>query len=65
MRGRLLIASSLCVALTSAAMADVGVGDKAPNISAGAWWNLPKGVSRISLKDLRGQVVLLDFWATW
>jgi hypothetical protein len=46
-------------------MGDVGVGDKAPKLTAGSWFNLPQGMSRIRSKDLEGQVILLDFWATW
>ncbi len=65
MRRALVLGSSLCLLLSTGALADVGVGDKAPKLSAGSWFNLPQGMSRISMKDLKGQVVLLDFWATW
>lgn len=65
MISRFLLASSLCAMFAPAALAGVNVGDQAPKINAEAWSNLPRGTSRISLKQLRGRVVLLDFWATW
>ncbi len=49
-------------AITDADGADVGlrVGQRAPDFSAPT---LDGG--RIALSDLRGEVVLLNFWATW
>ena len=40
-------------------------GDKAPEIKAGAWMNLPEGMKSLSPGDLKGRVVMIDFWATW
>lgn len=62
---RFLLASCLCLGMASGATAGVKVGDTAPPFSAGSWTNLPKGMTSVSLKDLEGRVVLLDFWATW
>ena len=41
------------------------VGDKAPGIKAAAWMNLPEGVKTLSAGDLKGRVVMVEFWATW
>lgn len=38
----------------------VQVGDKAPDFTVGMFDG-----SRVTLSDLRGKVVLLNFWATW
>lgn len=47
------------------ASADLQVGDRAPGLSAGKWFNLPKGVKQLQRKHLQGQVVVVEFWATW
>jgi hypothetical protein len=47
----------------SAVAAGVEVGQEAPDIEFAEWRNFPEGAS--SLADLRGRVVLLDFWRTW
>lgn len=41
----------------------VSVGMEAPDFEFVEWRNFPEGAS--SLADLRGRVVLLDFWRTW
>lgn len=61
-----LLAGATTLALAPlGAQAAISVGDKAPEISAGAWYNLPEGLSKVSLKNLKGKIVVLDFWATW
>lgn len=39
------------------------VGEKAPEINAKEWLNTIGPAP--SLKNLRGQAVLIEFWATW
>lgn len=46
--------------LASTQMATVGIGDKAPDIAM----RDPQGTIR-KLSDLKGQIVLIDFWASW
>lgn len=42
---------------------ELDVIGKAPDlIPGGQWFNLPDGVSSYQLTDLRGKVVLIDFW---
>lgn len=57
----LLFSSVICVALAAPAMA-LKVGDKAPEIHGNKWFN-SKGP--VSMAKLKGQIVLIDFWATW
>jgi len=46
--------------VVEAQMATLGIGDKAPEITM----KDPQGNVR-KLSDLRGKVVLIDFWASW
>lgn len=59
-----LLCGALTFAVAGSAMA-VEVGDDAPEIDPGTWYNLPKGMKTIKAKDLKGQIVLVEFWATW
>src|SRR5580658_7697290 len=40
-------------------------GKDAPDISFSMVANAPAGGANVSMSDLRGRAVLLDFWATW
>ena len=37
-------------------------GKEAPSFAVEKWFNQPDGSS---IADLRGKVILLEFWATW
>lgn len=39
------------------------VGSEAPEVKAAEWFNNIGGAP--SLESLRGQTVLIEFWATW
>ncbi len=64
---RMTIAAALIASLASMpAFADgPNVGDRAPAIKAPTWENLPKGMSTLKASDLKGRIIMLDFWATW
>jgi cytochrome c biogenesis protein CcmG/thiol:disulfide interchange protein DsbE len=40
-------------------------GKDAPDLSLSFVANAPEGAAKVSLSELRGRAVLLDFWATW
>ncbi|OWY70883.1 hypothetical protein B7486_14890 [cyanobacterium TDX16] len=65
MRRHLLLTSILAAGLASPATAGVKIGDEAPAISAGSWFNLPKGIESLTPAHLKGQIVMVEFWATW
>lgn len=65
MSRHLLMMGAVCVGLTGWASAAPKVGESAPQIGAAHWWNLPAGMKRVGLPDLKGQIVMLEFWATW
>mgnify|MGYP006279453315 CR=1 FL=1 len=56
-----LIVAALIAAMATTAFANVQVGDIAPEISAESWLN----TEPLSLADLRGEIVVVEFWATW
>lgn len=58
----LLSVPLLALATGPAVGQSIEVGDKVPEIDAVKWYNV-KG--DVSMKNLRGKVVLVDFWATW
>lgn len=53
-----------CAAMTTAYAAQGDKGTPAPEFGGTKFFNAPAG-AKISLADLRGKVVLIDFWATW
>jgi hypothetical protein len=65
-RAAILIALGVLQA-TSPVLAGPGVkvGEKAPEVSAPSWLNLPKGLTTISSEELKGKVLFVEFWATW
>jgi hypothetical protein len=63
--GRYVLAGLLTAALAPLVGAAPEVGERAPRITAAKWWNLPKGMKKIEMGDLKGRVVLVEFWATW
>src|SRR5947208_3131731 len=61
MRHRRFLVPGL-IALAAAPALGLDVGDAAPPIEASKWYN-SKGP--VSMTNLRGRVVVIDFWATW
>ena len=51
--------------LGSPAAAQTEVGDKAPEWDAEQWFNLPPGMKSLKPADVLGQIVVVEFWATW
>lgn len=60
-----LIAIALALSTAAPAAAGVKLGDKAPPVGAGVWYNLPKGVDVLAASHLAGRIVMVEFWATW
>jgi len=56
----LRISLLVCFALVPSA----SIAEQAPELSVSQWLQAPDGFTGRS-KDLRGKVVVLDFWATW
>lgn len=59
----LLVAAGIACGFASAPRGGASVGQEAPDFEITEWRNFPEGAS--TLADLRGRVVLLDFWRTW
>jgi len=60
---RVLLSCLVAVcALVGAAGAAPSVGARPPALSVASWHNTPRP---LSLEQLRGHVVLLDFWGVW
>jgi thiol-disulfide isomerase/thioredoxin len=64
MQARLLLAIVVIAVATTPLLA-VEVGDKAPEIKASDWYNLPSGMKTLKPAQLSGQIVMVEFWATW
>ena len=65
MTRKALLLMVLLGGVASPALAGVKVGDQAPAINAGDWSNLPRGLKTLPQEYLKGQIVMLEFWATW
>ncbi len=67
MKTKLVVVVSSCLfALAGGqALAQPQVGQKAPEVNVGEWFNLPGGMKSVQAKDLKGQIVMVEFWATW
>jgi len=65
MRTRMWGLVGMLAIAASPALAAPGVGDKTPKIGAGGWLNLPEGLKSLTMDELKGRVVMVEFWATW
>jgi len=65
MTRQMMLLSGVVALIVTPALGAPNVGDKAPKISADEWYNLPRGVKSIKQSHLDGQIVMLEFWATW
>lgn len=59
----LLVAAGLACSMAYSPRGGGDVGQEAPDFEISEWRNFPEGAS--TLADLRGRVVLIDFWRTW
>jgi thiol-disulfide isomerase/thioredoxin len=64
MQARMLVVIGI-LALAAAPVMALEVGDKAPEVKASDWYNLPGGLKSLKPSHLSGQIVLVEFWATW
>ncbi len=58
----LLISVLLLLSLSISAFPELNPGSPAPEIYAADWLNTDE---QVSLADLKGKVIVLEFWATW
>lgn len=65
MRSSGLINLAMVLATAAPSAAGVKLGDKAPPVNAGVWYNLPAGVDALAASHLAGRIVMVEFWATW
>ena len=62
---RRAICAAAILAVAAPAYGQVATGTKAPDITAGVWYNLPGGLKKLTTADLKGSIVMVEFWATW
>lgn len=60
---RTILVAVLALATALTAMGAPKVGDQAPEINAVKWMNSTG--DKVSLADLKGKIVVVEFWATW
>lgn len=65
MRKQSLWAACFVVVATTMAHADLNVGDTAPKLTVDRWYNLPTGMKGLKQSDLKGKILMVEFWATW
>lgn len=65
MKRRILLAAGVFSICLSPAFGHVPVGASVPEINAGDWYNLPGQMKTLSLADLKGRIVMVEFWGTW
>lgn len=58
---RFLATALLLAGMAPMASSQVWVGADAPEIEVKQWFNIEEA----SISELRGQVIMLEFWATW
>ncbi len=61
----LALLTVVVAAADGAVVAEPAIGSVAPEFGGTRFYNLPAGVTKVTLADERGRVVLIDFWATW
>jgi thiol-disulfide isomerase/thioredoxin len=64
MKARALLLGIGLALVGAPAFAQINLGEKAPKIEADAWYNLPKGMKAVSASDIKGQIIVAEFWQT-
>jgi len=66
MKSRWFLSMMLCLGLTTVTYAGpLGKGKKAPEIKGKAWVQAGKDAKAPSAKDLKGKVIVVEFFAFW
>jgi hypothetical protein len=58
------LTATLIMILASTGLADPSIGEDAPKIEAGSWFNLPPGIKALQAEHLKGSIVMVEFWNT-